>query len=142
MKSVFLIALSAAFFFGELRAVVAANNSWDTFSDTWVATDGLGRSLPTQAEVGTPRKNKFVGIFYFLWLGRHSDAGPYDITKILAADPDAMNKPDSPLWGGRFTRRITGANLFLTTTFLMTKACSPSTRRCCPTRAWTPLSSM
>ena len=38
-------------------------------------------------------------MFYFLWLGRSGDLGPFDITKILAQDPDAMTKPESPLWG-------------------------------------------
>ncbi len=40
-----------------------------------------------------------VGMFYFLWLGEHGRTGPYDVTKILAADPDAGHKPDSPCWG-------------------------------------------
>jgi hypothetical protein len=35
--------------------------------DTWTATGGLGRSMP--AEIRPPRKNRFVGVFYFLWLG-------------------------------------------------------------------------
>jgi hypothetical protein len=47
---------------------------------------------------------RFVGIFYFL---THSGGGPrnpggdgpYDVAKILAQDPDAAKKPDSPLWG-------------------------------------------
>ena len=101
MKRAFCIALSAA-----LTGVCMGSESppplpasRDTFSDTWVATDGLGRSLPTHAETGGPRKDRFVGIFYFLWLGRHGDAGPFDISRILAADPDAMSRPDSPLWG-------------------------------------------
>jgi hypothetical protein len=38
-------------------------------------------------------------MFYFLWHGAHIKGGPFDVTKILAADPDAMQKPDSPLWG-------------------------------------------
>jgi hypothetical protein len=38
-----------------------------------------------------------VGLFYFLWLGEHGRKGPYDVTKILEADPDAGQKPDSPL---------------------------------------------
>lgn len=70
----------------------------------WPATDALGRSLPLAAEVGPPRPDRFVGIFYFLW---HDSAapsgnpagGPYDIMKITAADPDALRKPQSPLWG-------------------------------------------
>jgi hypothetical protein len=71
----------------------------------WPATDGLGRSLPTTDEVGPPRSDRFVGIFYFLWhsapAGRSPNwDGPYDITKILDRDPAALSKPDSPLWGG------------------------------------------
>jgi hypothetical protein len=69
----------------------------------WPATDALGRSLPLASEVGLPKTNRFVGIFYFIdhlnW--PHSDllGGPYDVAKILQRDPAALNKPDSPLWG-------------------------------------------
>lgn len=70
----------------------------------WPATDGLGRSLPLADEVGTPRADRFVGIFYFLWHRATSGKspnwdGPYDISRILREDPDALSKPDSPLWG-------------------------------------------
>jgi hypothetical protein len=58
---------------------------WDTFSDTWVATDGLGRSLPTAEITGPPRGNRFVGIFYFLWLEGQNPV--YDLSKLLAANP-------------------------------------------------------
>jgi len=70
----------------------------------WPATDALGRRLPLHHEVGPLRPDRFVGIFYFLWLNErqnrspHSD-GPYDVSRILAKDPDALKKPDSPLWG-------------------------------------------
>ena len=71
----------------------------------WSAVDALGRALPLPEEVGPPRPGRFVGIFYFLW---HQDVprrsatkpGPLDIAKIKAQDPDALKKPDSPLWGG------------------------------------------
>ncbi|MCL5269948.1 MAG: hypothetical protein M1457_05180 [bacterium] len=70
----------------------------------WPATDALGRSLPLAGEgsdaVPAPRADRFVGIFYFLTLGEHVP-GPYDITKIFAADPDAMSKPDAPYWQPR-----------------------------------------
>ena len=72
----------------------------------WPATDDLGRRLPLIDETGPVRPDRFVGIFYFLWLDlvgqrfrRPNGDGPYDIAKILAADPDAVQKPDSPLWG-------------------------------------------
>ena len=58
-------------------------------ADTLVATDGLGRTLPTAAECGPPKPGKQVGIFYFLWLGEHAGDGPWDVTKILARDPQA-----------------------------------------------------
>ncbi len=62
----------------------------DLQSDTWVATDGLGRTLPDAVECGPPRKDKFVGIFYFQWMdhARHNKDGQlFDNTKILAANP-------------------------------------------------------
>jgi hypothetical protein len=73
------------------------------------ATDGLGRSLPMPGEVSGPREGKFVGIFYFLWHDNRGGArpekdGPYDVSKILAVDPDAVHHPKSKLWGpiGRY----------------------------------------
>ncbi len=65
----------------------------DILSDTWVAVDGLGRSVATYDEVGPPKENKVVGIFYFSWLGQHSTTGPHNIQEILAADPE------NPPWG-------------------------------------------
>ncbi|MBO0930123.1 hypothetical protein [Fibrella aquatilis] len=56
-------------------------------SDLWVATDGLGRTLPTAAETGAPRA-KHVGIFYFLWHGEYAvKGGVYDISKLRRANP-------------------------------------------------------
>ena len=70
----------------------------------WPATDGLGRKTQMPDEVGPPQPDRFVGIFYFIWQGnqiwRHPLwNGPCDISKVLAKDPDALKKPDSPLWG-------------------------------------------
>lgn len=84
---------------GLPRAVAAAPRVIDVLSDTWVGHDGLGRAIPTYDEVGPPRPDKFVAAFYFLWLGQHSTDGPYDIAKILAADPNAINETDNPAWG-------------------------------------------
>ena len=95
-----------------LPGLAVAAETWDTFPDTWVATDALGRSMPAQAQVGPPRADKCVGIFYFLWLGRHGNAGPFDISRILKADPQAMQKPDSPLWGPMHVPHHWGESLF------------------------------
>ncbi len=89
--------------------VVAA---WDNFSDTWVATDGLGRMLPGAREAGPPRSDRTVGLFYFLWHGAHVHGGPYDISTILRDDPAAMQKPDSPRWGPLHVPHHWGESIF------------------------------
>ena len=73
----------------------------DLYSDTWVATDALGRQLPDYGECGLPKENKYVGIFYFLWHGEHGTDGPYDITKVLAANPTDPQWPGTGMywWG-------------------------------------------
>ena len=77
----------------------------DIYSDTWVGTDALGRQLPTYKEVGPVKKDhpRLVGIFYITW---HTDnkfnlPSPYraDVTKILAADPNARLNGKNPVWG-------------------------------------------
>jgi hypothetical protein len=82
----------------------------DLQSDTWVAIDEAGRSLPSRVDAPVASADKVVGIFYFLWHGAHGydrhanpvDAGegvkapgpsdtnsPYDLTQWLAAGGDA-----------------------------------------------------
>jgi hypothetical protein len=88
---------------GSLLLAVASSVSLsavvdgDVYADSWVATDSLGRSLPTFADVGPPRANRQVGLFYFLWVNNgvsnKRNIPVQDITKILAANPLA------PKWG-------------------------------------------
>lgn len=66
--------------------------------ESWVATDALGRVLPTAKDAGPPRAGRFVGIFYFLTHAPGSHT-PNNIAKILAQDPAILGKPNSPLWG-------------------------------------------
>ncbi len=58
--------------------------------------DALGRTLPEASEVGPLRDNRYVGIFYFLWLNLDQ---VYDATRILHADPQARDTNASPPWG-------------------------------------------
>ena len=67
--------------------------------ETLAAVDALGRAVTT-ATVTRPEKDRAVGLFYFLWCGEHGRHKPYDISKIVAADPDAGSHTDSPAWGG------------------------------------------
>ncbi|MFA7368961.1 MAG: hypothetical protein WC334_04885 [Kiritimatiellales bacterium] len=56
--------------------------------EPWAAVDGLGRTLPGAEECGPPREGRFIGIFYFLWLGGHEQQGLYNITEILKQPPE------------------------------------------------------
>lgn len=84
-----------------------ASPAWcerDIFSDTWVGTDALGRSMPVVSQVGPVKKDqrRVVGIFYVTWHEdwRYNLKSPYgcDVTKILAADPSARLDAKHPLW--------------------------------------------
>ncbi|WP_339740292.1 T9SS type A sorting domain-containing protein [uncultured Sunxiuqinia sp.] len=77
----------------------------DLYTDTWVATDALGRRMPDYDDVGEPKddKRRVVGIFYITWhtQGHHTNfTSPYsaDVTKILKADPSARFDAYHPLW--------------------------------------------
>jgi hypothetical protein len=76
----------------------------DLFSDTWVATDALGRTLSDIDKAGPVKTDhrRVVGIFYITW---HSDnlanmKAPYgaDVSRVLAADPKARLDAKHPLW--------------------------------------------
>ncbi|GAA4281297.1 DUF5722 domain-containing protein [Gaetbulibacter aestuarii] len=62
-------------------------------ADTWVATDALGRSLPTYEECGPVKDNRYVGIFYFITHNNSNTSGPFNVTQILR---DNVNNPK---WG-------------------------------------------
>ena len=80
------------------------NDYRDIYPDTWVATDGIGRTMPGFNAVGPVKhdQRRVVGIFYITW---HSDnlanlKPPYsaDVTKVLAEDPSARLDAKHPLW--------------------------------------------
>ncbi|MEA4888853.1 MAG: hypothetical protein VB070_05260 [Clostridiaceae bacterium] len=78
------------------------------------AQDDLGRKLPLRTRAGSRRHNRWVGMFYFLCNPAKlvEDKPVYDVSKILAADPDAGKKPDSPLWGPPGSSHFWGEPLF------------------------------
>ncbi len=89
--------LLSLLFVSTLTPISAASPDGDVFADTWVATDALGRTLPDFNEVGPPRADRHVGLFYFLWVNNGvSNKGNipvYDNTKIIAENPT------DPKWG-------------------------------------------
>ena len=62
------------------------------------AVDHLGRALPEYPQAPQEKKDKIVGLFYYLWHGYHGTQGPYDITKILQSYPEAMQSCEHPAW--------------------------------------------
>lgn len=88
--------LSAACTVTAQQAEVRPAPAWDLYADTWVATDDLGRVSPDNSTVGDPRDDRFVGMFYFLWLGEHTTTGPHNITRMVTENPD------DPQWGPLF----------------------------------------
>lgn len=58
--------------------------------------DALGRCLPDPKEVRKFRNDRYVGVFYFLWLRLNH---VYDNSKILRESPDAHQTNASPPWG-------------------------------------------
>lgn len=77
-----------------------AQPSLYNYSANLPATDAVGRKLPGYNEVGGPRKDKFVGLFYWTWhtkLARDNGI-PYNVSEILAKKPDAINDYNDPVW--------------------------------------------
>ena len=58
--------------------------------------DAIGRSMPSPTEVRTNRRDRFVGVFYFLWLHQKT---VYDNSLILRDNPLARSTNASPPWG-------------------------------------------
>ncbi len=84
-----------------LRNVSENKMLYRSFSDTWTATDGLGRELPDIRQTGVRRENKYVGIFYHTWHASHSASPAGNVTEILREHPEIVHDYNSPLWGGR-----------------------------------------
>ncbi len=85
--------------------------NWDTFSDTWVVTDALGRTAPGIKQVGPPKSNRTVGMFYFLTFDSGGD-GPYDNSVILKNHPEAISDVHNPAWGPLNEAHYWGEPLF------------------------------
>lgn len=85
----------------SLSPSVSRAGSWDTYPDTWVAADGLGREI-FSADTRNIKADKpnaqghTVGIFYYLWHGSHlvdTSGKAYDVTEIL------KKSTENPEWG-------------------------------------------
>ena len=94
--------LNNTFCYGQQKLEI--NGFRDIYPDTWVASDGLGREMPTINTTGPVKKDqkRVTGIFYITW---HTEdkaliEKPYnaDVTKILNEDPNARLNAFHELW--------------------------------------------
>lgn len=85
----------------KILLLAALLASVGTLASSFPATDSLGRKLPTSEEVGAPREDRFVAMFYFMWHYQHlnEQGDVYDISNILAEHPEAINNANHPAWG-------------------------------------------
>ena len=104
MRNLILLALLAISINASAQRKSKEITQRDLYSDTWVATDAIGRTMPTNAETGDVKndKRRVVGIFYITWHTQniHSWKAPYsaDVTKILEQDPEARKDTNHKLW--------------------------------------------
>ena len=71
-------------------------NTHKVMPDTWVFTDGLGRESLTYEDVGGPKEDKTVAMFYWTW--HLSGTNPFNVTEFMEKYPEAKNDYDHPAW--------------------------------------------
>ncbi len=126
----FLFLFCASFVWGTLAAAEAAEGSaaqakqagedsmtWDTYSNTWGVTDGLGREMPSASETGAARTDKYVLMFYHNWHYEFTRSAvsfdgkaPRNVTRILSEYPDALE--NAKRWGPAETYHYWGEPIF------------------------------
>ena len=79
----------------------------DTYADTWVGTDMMGRHLSTYSEVGDYNPDKQVGLFYWSWHTGGNDPARrvFNITQTLKEKPYLLLPENNyhSEWGGYYT---------------------------------------
>ena len=68
----------------------------EVMPDTWVFTDGLGRVSLTNAEVGDPREDKTVSMFFWTW--HNGRPTVINVNDAVEKYPEAARDYDHPVW--------------------------------------------
>lgn len=99
MKNVLLQFFSGALLLITPASVASAQELLTNYTAALPATDALGRKLPTYEEVGSEKKDRFVGMFYWTW---HQDQSknlrPHNTTAFMQQHPDALYDFHHPAW--------------------------------------------
>ena len=70
----------------------------EVMPDTWVFTDALGRTSLTYEDVGGPREDKTIAMFFWTWFDRLNNLTPVNMTELMKVHPEIKNDYYSPLW--------------------------------------------
>ncbi|MDD3107778.1 MAG: hypothetical protein PHV49_01005 [Alistipes sp.] len=72
-------------------------------SDSWSATDALGRQVREYDNDHAKKKDKFVAMFYWTWHQGNDDTTYQvkNISKILREHPEAIRDNNHPAWGSK-----------------------------------------
>ena len=68
----------------------------EVMPDTWVFTDGLGRTSLTHADVGDPREDKTVAIFFWTW--HNGRPTVINVNNAVEQYPEAARDKNHPVW--------------------------------------------
>ena len=68
----------------------------EVMPDTWVFTDGLGRTSLTNADVGDPREDKTAAIFFWTW--HINRPRVININDTVEQYPESARDPNHPAW--------------------------------------------
>ncbi len=98
-KKLLLLILSAIMllscFIGGMTVAAESNIN----PGSWVAVDGLGRTVANYEEVGDTDQEKVVGMFYWTWhLSQSSGKKAYNVTQIINEFPEARNDWNHKAW--------------------------------------------
>jgi hypothetical protein len=88
--------------FGILFLLTIGYNTKTMGQQPLAGSDELGRVLPNNPEVGDPKENKHVGMFYFLWMGHSASLTSqthYDLDEIIPANNAVLYDFDHADWG-------------------------------------------
>ena len=112
----------------------------EVMPDTWVFTDGLGRVSVTNAEVGDPKEDKTLAMFYWTWHTKAMAAAGTPIPpSFWKSTPRPRTTTTTPLGWVRATT-ASGTSPSTASTPPRIPGSSAATPSCWPTRGWIPSS--
>ncbi len=96
MKITISIIIFSSFMSGIFAQSVKIN-----YGNGLPATDALGRKIAISGEAGTPKKDKYIAMFYWTWHQGNDDTTYQvkNITEIVRKYPEALKDYHHPAWG-------------------------------------------